>query len=231
MDLRPKLLMEYKEEDFLMLSGIQHFVFCRRQWALIHMEMLWEENILTVEGERLHECCHDPFFTESRNDVIISRAMPIFSRTMGVSGECDVVEFRKSKNGITLAGHTGHYTVYPVEYKHGVPKEEENDTLQLTAQAICLEEMLVCEVPKGAIYYGTTKRRQVVEITPEMKSKAREVFVEMHQYFQSKHIPKVKPSRKCNGCSLKELCMPKLQKITNVKKYLDETFGTDDDAI
>ncbi|MCD7740721.1 MAG: CRISPR-associated protein Cas4 [Ruminococcus sp.] len=217
--------MEYREEDFLMLSGVQHFAFCRRQWALIHIEMLWEENLRTAEGEKLHDICHDGFFDESRGNVIISRAMPIFSRTLGASGECDVVEFKRSKTGINLDGREGNYTVYPIEYKHGEPKEDDCDIMQLAAQAICLEEMLVCEVKKGAIYYGKTRRRLEVEITMDIKNKVRESFEQMHRYIKDGHIPTVKTSRRCSACSLKELCIPKLQKITSVKKYLDENLG------
>ncbi|MCD7891231.1 MAG: CRISPR-associated protein Cas4 [Ruminococcus sp.] len=218
--------MEYNQDDFLMLSGIQHFVFCRRQWSLIHLDLLWEENLLTAEGRQLHEKCHDAFSSENRGDVIISCAMSIFSRTLGVSGECDVVEFKRSEKGITLAGHEGCYTVFPVEYKRGSPKEDDCDILQLAAQAMCLEEMLVCEINYGALYYGEPKRRLQVEITSEMKQRVRDIFAEMHQYFRSGHIPKVKTSRRCSSCSLKELCMTKFQGITDVKKYLDESLGT-----
>ena len=94
--------MEYQEEDFLLLSGIQHFVFCRRQWALIHVEQQWEENVRTFEGRDMHENAHNPFFKEKRGDTLIVRAMKVFSRTMGVSGECDVVEFHESESGIFL---------------------------------------------------------------------------------------------------------------------------------
>ncbi len=218
--------MEYNQDDFLMLSGIQHFVFCRRQWALIHLDLLWEENLLTAEGRQLHEKCHDAFSSENRGDVIVSRAMPVFSRTLGVSGECDMVEFKRSEKGITLAGHEGCYKVFPVEYKRGSPKEDNCDILQLAAQAMCLEEMLVCEINYGALYYGEPKRRLQVEITPEMRQRVRDIFAEMHQYFRSGHIPKVKTSRRCSACSLKDLCMPKLQGITDVRKYLDESLGT-----
>ncbi|MCD7728272.1 MAG: CRISPR-associated protein Cas4 [Ruminococcus sp.] len=218
--------MMYNEDDFLQLSGIQHFEFCRRQWALIHIEMLWEENIRTVEGERLHEICHDSLISESRGNIITSKGMPVFSRTLGASGECDVVEFRKSKSGITLSGHEGNYIVYPIEYKRGEPKDDDCDLMQLAAQAICLEEMFVCEVNKGAIFYGKIRRRTEIEITSEVKNKVRISFEQMHRYFREGYIPKVKTSQKCSACSLKELCIPKLQRITSVKKYLDENLGT-----
>lgn len=217
--------MEYKEDDFLMLSGIQHFVFCQRQWALIHIEQLWDENLRTAEGEQMHEICHDNQFTESRKNVIVSRGMPIFSRTLGTSGECDVVEFIRDENGIELNGRQGKYKVYPIEYKHGEPKTDDSDIVQLAAQAICLEEMLVCEVSKGALFYGKTKRRLEVNITPQLKDSVRDYFRQMHNYMQRGYVPKVKPAKRCNACSLKNFCMPKLYKLTDVKKYMDETIN------
>lgn len=219
-------MISYEEDDYLMLSGIQHFAFCRRQWALIHIEQLWEENLRTVEGDLLHENCHDSYSSESRKDVFLSRGMPIFSRSLGISGECDIVEFRKSSSGISLHGRTGLYTVYPVEYKHGEPKDSDVDILQLVAQAICLEEMLGCEITAGAIFYGKTKRRQKVEITDEQRERVRALFAEMHGYVQRGYVPKGKFTKACNACSLKNLCLPKLCKIKSVGDYLDKSLGT-----
>ena len=210
--------MEYNEDDFLMLSGIQHFGFCQRQWALIHIEMLWEENLRTIEGQSMHEICHDSKSFENRKNILISRGMPIFSRTLGACGECDIVEFIKNKDGIFINGRDGKYIVYPVEYKHGEPKENDCDILQLAAQAVCLEEMLVCEIKKGAIFYGFTKRRLEVEISDDIKEKVRNCFKQMHSYYDKGYIPKVKPAKRCNACSLKNLCMPKLYKHKNVNR-------------
>ena len=106
--------MVYKEDEYLMLSGIQHFKFCRRQWALIHIEQQWEENVHTVIGELMHKKVHDPSAKEKRKDVIFVRALPISSRELGVSGECDLIEFHKCEDGITLFGHRGLYSVFPV---------------------------------------------------------------------------------------------------------------------
>lgn len=219
-------MKSYEEDDFLMLSGIQHFAFCRRQWALIHIEQLWEDNLRTVEGDLLHATCHDSYSSESRKEVFLSRGMPIFSRSLGASGECDIVEFRKSSNGISLHGREGGYTVYPVEYKHGEPKDSEVDILQLVAQAICLEEMLGCEINTGAIFYGKTKRRQKVEITNEQRERVRALFAEMHGYVQRSYVPKGKFTKECNACSLKNLCLPKLCKIKSVGDYLDKNLGS-----
>lgn len=161
--------MEYAEDDYLMISGIQHFKFCRRQWALIHVEQQWAENEHTVIGELMHKKAHDPYLTEKRKDLLVVRALPVSSRTMGVSGECDIVEFRKCEDGVKLHGHRGFYSIYPIEYKKGKPKHSEEDILQLTAQAMCLEEMFSTTVTEGAIFYGETRRREVVAITEELK--------------------------------------------------------------
>ena len=221
-------MKEYKEEDYLMLSGIQHFAFCRRQWALIHVEQQWQENVRTVEGELLHKRAHDTYSSEKRNDVVISRGLPVHSREMGVSGVCDIVEFRRAEEGITLHGHRGTFQVYPVEYKRGKPKDTQIDILQLTAQAMWLEEMLSCTIAEGAVFYGEIKRRERIEFTDELKEQVRTMFSEMHQYFDRKYTPKVKWSKSCNACSLKDICLPKLGKAASVKEYIKSAIGEDD---
>ena len=212
-------MMEYAEDDYLMISGIQHFKFCRRQWALIHIEQQWSENEHTVLGELMHKKVHDPYLTEKRSGLIIARALPVASREMGVSGECDVVEFRKCDDGIKLYGHRGLYSVYPIEYKKGKPKLSDEDKIQLTAQALCLEEMfsmLCCNIPFGYLFYGETRRREPVEINLDLRREVKHIFQEMHQYYDRKYTPKVKYSKSCNACSLKEICLPKLGKAVSV---------------
>lgn len=216
--------MGYQEEDYLMISGIQHFQFCKRQWALIHIEQQWAENIHTVKGELMHKKAHDPYLTEKRKDVLTVRALPVSSRVLGISGECDVVEFQKSEDGIHLFGHRGTYKIYPVEYKKGKPKDSEEDILQLTAQAMCLEEMFSAEIPAAALYYGETRRRQEIEITKELRQKVRDITAKMHQYYDRRYTPKVRTSKKCASCSLKELCIPKLEKAGTVKAYIEHAL-------
>ena len=146
--------MDYQDEDFLQLSGIQHFAFCRRQWALIHIENMWVENYRTTDGAILHEKAHDPQGSESRGDLLILRGIHIPSARLGITGQCDVVEFRRSQDGIRLNGREGLWKPFPVEYKRGEPKDNTCDSLQLCAQAMCLEEMLCCPIPQGALFYG-----------------------------------------------------------------------------
>lgn len=214
--------MEYAEDEYLMISGIQHFKFCRRQWALIHVEQQWAENVHTVTGELMHKKAHDPYLTEKRKDTIIVRALPVFSRELGISGECDVVEFHKCEDGIQLQGHRGLYSVFPVEYKKGKPKLTEEDKLQVVAQALCLEEMFSTRVAQGAIFYGETRRREQIEITEELREEVIHILAEMHQYYARKYTPKVKPSKACNACSLKDICLPKLNKTVSVKTYIEQ---------
>lgn len=220
-------MMEYREEDYLMLSGIQHFAFCRRQWALIHIEQQWAENERTVAGELLHKNAHDPYFNRKGKGVIISRAMPVSSRTMGVSGECDIVEFTESSDGITLHGHRKLYKVCSVEYKKGRPKDTQIDILQLTAQAMCLEEMLCTEIEEGAIFYGETRRRENVVFTDELREQVKKYFQEMHSLYDRHYTPKVKWSKGCGACSLKDICIPKLGKTISAKDYIQRTIGED----
>ncbi len=210
----------YDENDFLQLSGLQHFAFCRRQWALIHIENQWQEDLRTVEGQILHARAHEEGFRESRGDRLIVRGLSIHSAALGVSGQCDVVEFVRDARGVLLAGREGRWLAYPVEYKHGQPKENPADRLQLCAQAMCLEEMLCCDIPEGALFYGQTRRRETVAFTVELRQAVREMLEEMHQLYQKGHTPRVKPTKSCNACSLKELCLPKLTRTQKVRDYL-----------
>ena len=213
--------MEYREEDYLMISGIQHFEFCRRQWALIHIEQQWSDNYLTVSGELIHNRAHDKDFTEKRGNTITTRAMPVFSRTLGINGECDIVEFiRDDKNGISIWGREGRYRVVPVEYKHGELKHA--DLLQLTAQVMCLEEMLCCDIPYGFMYYAKTRHREKIELSQELREQVMKDLSEMRQYYNNKYTPKVKKSKNCTACSLKDICLPKLGSSLSAQKYIDD---------
>jgi len=218
-------MMEYKEEDFLLLSGIQHFAFCKRQWALIHIEQQWQENLRTIEGEILHEKTHDNTVKEKRGDLIISRGMGIFSRTLGLTGTCDVVELHKSPAGVNIFGRDGTYKPIPVEYKRGKPKDDESDVLQLCAQAICLEEMLLCEITEAFLFYGETKRRIKIILDNELRERVRIIAKEMHELYDRRYTPKVKIYKSCKSCSMIDLCMPKLCKSASVTSYIKKNIS------
>ena len=212
--------MIYQEEDLLPLSGLQHFAFCRRQWALIHVENQWQENLRTTEGHLLHQRAHDGTQRERRGDTLILRGLPIVSYTLGLSGQCDIVEFHLTPEGIPLRGEEGLWLPYPVEYKRGKPKEHQADELQLCAQAMCLEEMLCCEIPQAALFYGEPRRRMAVVLSQELRQTVRDFSGEMHQYAQRGYTPKAKPGKFCSACSLKDLCLPQLTRRGAVSGYL-----------
>lgn len=212
--------MIYQEEDFLQLSGLQHFSFCRRQWALIHIENQWAENYRTVDGVLMHERAHDRSLEESRGDLLIQRGVSVYSAELGVSGQCDILEYRRGTEGIPLPNRDGLWQPYPVEYKRGKPKDGDADALQLCGQAMCLEHMLCCDIPEGALYYGEIRRREQVAFTPALRSQVKELLLQMHELYRRGYTPKVKPTKSCNACSLKDLCLPRLLKSRSVSAYL-----------
>ena len=223
----------YDEEDYLQLSGIQHFAFCRRQWALIHIEQAWTENYYTAEGRLMHEKAHDSFFTEKRGDVIVVREMPVCSGELGVSGECDIVEFYKDDiRGVNLSKRSGKWLPQVVEYKRGKTKADDCDRLQLTLQAMCLEDMFCCvKIEKSCIFYGETKRREYVELTDELRDTVRKMLSEMHDYYNRRYTPKVKSTKSCKQCSLYEICLPNASKNRSAAEYIEAILREERDRI
>lgn len=218
----------YTEENYLMLSGIQHFAFCRRQWAIIHIEQQWEENYRTTAGELMHKKAHDEGAIEKRGELLIIRGLRIASHELGLSGQCDVVEFHQMEDGVTLFGYEGKWNPVPIEYKHGSPKENNADELQLCAQAICLEEMFQTVIPEGFLYYGENRRRSHVEFTEDLCGQVKKISAEMHELFQKGYTPKSKYTKQCNACSLENVCVPKLQKAGNVREYIERNVRNND---
>ncbi len=208
------------EREPIQLSELQHFAFCRRQWALIHIEEQWADNERTVDGDLFHRRAHDAEQFESRGDLLIARGLRVQSRRLNLTGVCDVVEFHSDPKGVSLAGRDGLWRPYPVEYKRGSPKPGDADILQLCAQALCLEEMLLCDVPEGSLFYGETRRRERVEFMPELRGRVEEMLAEMQALRERGHTPRAKPSKGCNACSLKDVCLPKLSKLPSVGHYL-----------
>ncbi|QDR82295.1 CRISPR-associated protein Cas4 [Sporomusa termitida] len=203
----------YLDEDLLLLSGIQHMAFCERQWALIHVEQVWAENVRTVEGKHFHERADDPFFDESRKTVRIVRSMPLVSHRLGLRGVADVVEFHHSKPEISgetcqLKDREGWWRPLPVEYKRGKPKKDGRDAVQLCAQAVALEEMLGLTITSGCLFYGETKRREAVEFTPALRQHTMELSRKMHVLVREGITPKAKKGKRCAQCSLVDDCQP-----------------------
>ena len=177
-----------------------------------------------MEGDLLHRRAHDEQARERRGDILILRGLSVASAALGISGKCDVVEFRADPGGISLRGEEGLWVPFPVEYKRGSPKPHRADELQLCAQAMCLEEMLCCTVSEGAIFYGETRRRTSVSFSRELREQVKAMLEEMHQLYRRGYTPKVRRSRSCNACSLKELCLPALMKENDVNAYLRQAM-------
>jgi CRISPR-associated exonuclease Cas4 len=212
----------FTEEDLLPLSGVQHLGFCERQWGLIHIEQAWAENVLTAEGRVAHERVHSGG-DESRGDVVVCRGVRLRSLRLGLSGQADVVEFHRVRegDGAPLAGHEGRWRAFPVEHKRGRPKGHDSDKVQLCAQALCLEEMLGVSIGWGALFYGETRRRQDVEFTPELRERTEKLAARMHALFREGVTPPAVQTRGCDRCSLKDQCLPGMDAGRGaVAKYL-----------
>ena len=222
--------MEYNEEDYLMLSGIQHFAFCRRQWALIHIEQQWAENYSTTSGELMHKRAHQDDLFELRGDILTAHNLRVSSRKLGVAGQCDIVEFHRSKDGISLHNYEGMWNIVPVDYKRGEPKDGQEDESQLCLQAMCLEEQYLTEIKEGYLFYGENRRRTKIIFTEQMRSDVKKMLLEMHQLMEKGYTPKVKQSKKCKACSLKDICLPALDKSENVSTYLKKHIFEDNDS-
>lgn len=213
---------EYAADELLALSGIQHFVFCRRQWALITVERQWQENVLTAEGRLMHARADDPSAKETRGGVVTARAMPVASYRLGLYGVCDVVEFVSSAEGVQLHGRPGTFLPVPVEYKRGKEKRDACDEAQLCAQALCLEEMFLVTISAGFLFYGETRHRVEVAFDAPLRELVEEMAAEMHDYFARGHTPRVKPSKACRSCSLVDVCLPRLDECPSAARYVQQ---------
>jgi CRISPR-associated exonuclease Cas4 len=201
------------EENLIMISALQHFAFCPRQCALIHIEQAWEESGLTAEGRIMHDHVHEQG-NESRGSMRIARGVPLRSLKLGLIGKADVVEFHRVDRT--------RWQPFPVEYKRGKPKVDHCDKIQLCAQAICLEEMLNVSVPEGAIFYGRTRRRLDVTFDELLRSETEETANKARQLITSCITPPPIYEKRCKSCSLIGECMPKtVGKKSLVKHYLE----------
>ena len=190
-------------DDLLPLSGLQHLVFCERQFALIHVEGLWAENPLTISGRQLHERADLPGHALGAA-VRVARALPLRSDRLRLAGKADVVELHREADAD--AGIL--WRPFPVEYKRGRPRPGGADEVQLCAQAICLEEMLGLEVPRGALFYGSTRRRKAVEFSPAIRARVEAAARRCHELFDARLTPRVARHKGCDRCSLLETCLP-----------------------
>ena len=214
-----QIIMPYTEEDYLQLSGIQHYCYCKRQWYLIHVLQAWSDDERTVSGDLFHRNADDPFKKEKRGDVVISRSIPVSSSSLGVSGRCDVVEFRKDPSGVFVPQIGFRCLVRPVEYKVGRRKSGRWDDVQLCAEAICLEETLGTEINSAFLYYGLEKRRTEIVLSDDLRTYTRGIAKEMHEDFDNKRAILPEYTKECKKCSLIDICLPSFTK--NVNEYVE----------
>lgn len=226
----------FPESELLPISALQHLVFCERQWALIHLEGVWEENPLTMEGHHLHERT-DASETEVRGDVRIARGLRLRSLRLGLVGRADVVKFYRlsasgepstpdqKPPGARLKGVPGLWRPQAVEYKRGKPKADHSDEVQLCAQTLCLEEMLNVEIPSGALFYGRTRRHHDVLFDDALRHETEALTTRLHALFQAGKTPQARYEKKCKSCSLLSICLPKITGAPrSARRYLSSVF-------
>ncbi len=217
----------FTEEELLPVSALQHLVFCERQCALIYIEQLWLDNAQTVEGHDLHEKA-DAGAGETRGDLRVARGMPLRSLRLGLAGKADVVEFRRvgdgeADQGVVLPNVPGRWAPFPVEYKRGKPKRSSCDRVQLCAQALCLEEMLSVGIPRGALFYGKTRRRLDVAFDEALRRETERAAARLRQLIESGITPAAVREPKCRECSLLEACMPDTPRLS-ARSYVEATL-------
>ena len=216
----------FTEDQLLPLSALQHWLYCPRQCGLIHLEQVWAENKFTAEGQVLHHKAHEGP-DESKGGVRITRSLPVRSFALGISGQCDIVEFHPASGDLRseisdLRGEASEdfksqisdlkcaQRAVPVEYKRGKPKSHRADEVQLCAQAMCLEEMLGVTITSGCLYYGENRRRTVVELDAPLRQLVMETAAALHAMIDSRETPHAEyEARRCDACSLIDLCQPK----------------------
>ncbi|WP_455498972.1 CRISPR-associated protein Cas4 [Coprobacter sp.] len=221
-------MIEYNDEDLLMLSGIQHISFCERQWALIHIEQQWAENQLTVEGNWMHRNVDSPQYISRDKESIILRSVTLVSRQLGLYGISDAIEMTPSlsnQNYMIHPRYPGKWLLTPIEYKRGKPKKDPIDEVQLCAQGMCLEEMYRISIDKGFLYYGETRHREKINFTNELRNFVKEQSTRMHLLYKQGKTPSPDYKARCKSCSLLDICMPKMfAKTTKVNTYLSELY-------
>ena len=206
----------YSEDDLLSLSALQHLIFCPRQCALIHLEQIWNENLFTAQGRVMHDRVHSAT-TERRKDIRIELGMPLRSLRLGLIGKADIIEFHRLPDN--------KWQPFPVEYKRGKSKSDNSDKVQLCAQAMCLEETLSVDIPRGAIFYGKERRRTDVEFTADLRKETEDTIERLHHLVQTGITPKAVYQKKCDSCSLISYCLPKfMEHPKNVRNYLKEAL-------
>lgn len=186
--------MTPEPNDPIMISALEHYAYCPRQCALIHLEQVWSENLYTMRGRDVHEHVHDESSHEM-DGVKLERSLPIWSRRLKLTGQADLVEFH---DGIP----------YPVEYKSGRYRRGNPETVQLCAQALCLEEMFGVSVPKGALFWHGSQGRREIVFTEAMREQVEDVVSKVAEMLAKRVVPEPVNDKRCLECSLKDSCLP-----------------------
>lgn len=212
-----------EDDDFLMMSGIQHYCFCPRQWALIHVEEIWSENYLTTSGELFHDRAHDEAVSQRRPGFFSRRGVRVASSVLRLTGICDVVEFQQDDQGVSVDGESGKWAITPVEYKRGT-QERKADQIQLCAQVIALEEMFKCKITSAYLYHVLSKKRERIEMTQDLRKETLKLADEMSEVFLSGRTPPPNYGKSCKSCSLVDECLPRISERENcsLKTYIEE---------
>ncbi len=226
----------YSEDELLPISALQHLAFCERQAALIHIEGLWEENVLTVEGHNLHENAHDAGY-EAKGDARVARGLRVRSLKLGLVGAADVVEFKhagkdvEDNTTVELPGLPGRWKPFIIEYKRGKPKVGRIDEVQLCAQAMCLEEMLDVSIPAAAFFYGQPRRRHPAELDSTLRAETEAMALRLHEMVESRRTPPPPKDAKCRYCSLRDVCLPGISRNKkSIERYLKEAIAGEDEG-
>lgn len=198
------------------ISALQHYAYCPRQCALIHVEQAFADNVHTARGQAVHRLVDTPGY-EFKAGIKVERALPLWSDRLGLIGKADLVEFHPDG------------TVFPVEFKHGRKREKIHDDIQVAAQAMCLEDMLHVVVPCGAIYHASSRRRREVAITPDLRKTVENIVAAIRLMIERRTLPPPVNDDRCRECSLKELCQPAVFADTaRLKRMRDELFTSGD---
>jgi CRISPR-associated exonuclease Cas4 len=224
--------MAYDEDDLLALSGLQHYFYCKRQWALIHVEKQWVENVLTAEGRLLHDRVDNSKNIEYREGAIIERSIALESLELGIYGVADVIEFFKAETGVKLPKEEGLWLPRPVEYKRGKPKAGICDMAQLCGQAMCMEELYSVKIESGDLFYWQTRHRLPVVFDQDLRAAVRNACMDMHTMLENGITPAVPDGVNCKNCSLITVCVPKVQKKKSgkVDRYINESIHGGENA-
>ena len=210
------------------LSYLSQYYFCQRRAALLLLEQIWNENIYTAEGSAEHEKVHTSR-VESHGNILKIYEMNVSSEKLNLAGKCDCIEAEQDKKGIILPFVNDRYTLYPIEYKHGVVRDEREYNVQLCAQAMCLEETFGCKITEGAVFYINSHRRVAVALSDNLREMVFDGARELKNILENKSIPRAEYLPKCRKCSLVDYCMPrtKISSSGYIKKLRSE-IGTED---